>query len=154
MSSMTKRISKKMTKAELRFPTEMYNNVVGSLVITNWILTDEDEKPAAIEIKKIWRQVKKKGLATWLDDADFIPKTLAIFKLKPHYGHFVMCQSSSNLLFAPYVNKTVYPIREDGIYAPTIKHGKIYPIEETANVSLEQEERRSASEDQASDSSN
>lgn len=134
MSSLAKRMTKSVTKNNLMFPSDMYNNTLGSLVIANWILTDPESQPNINFIKTQWRKIKKTGLGIWLDNPNFIVEALKIFKLKPHYGNFCMCQSSFNLLFAPYVNKQVYPLREDGVMSPTLRHGKIYPIcEELTN---------------------
>lgn len=134
MSSLARKFSKQITKSCLRFPNDMYNNIVGSLIIANWILTPPETQSSIDFIKSEWRKIKRIGLEHWLDDVEFIPATLAKFKLKPHYGQFAMVigKNFSNVLFAPYDSETklIYPIREDGIYTPTLKHGKIYPIDD------------------------
>ena len=119
---------KNISKSTLTFDPDMYTNVVGSLVITNYILNED--KPEIKDIKKKWKSLKKKGLDFWLDDKDFIPKVLALFNLKPVYGRFAMVQSEYNILFAPYINGTILPLNENGIYSRTLRTGKIYPIEE------------------------
>lgn len=121
---------KNISKSTLIFDFDMYTNVVGSLVITNYILTED--KPEVKDIKKKWKSIKKKGLDFWLDDKDFIPKALALFNLKPAYGQFAMVQSEYNVLFAPYINGTILPLNESGFYSRTLRKGKIYPIEENA----------------------
>jgi hypothetical protein len=42
-----------------------------------------------------------------------------------------MVVSPYNVLFAPYDKKLkmVLPLREDGFSGPTLRHGKVYPIE-------------------------
>lgn len=84
MSNLCKKFKKEIEKSSLRFPCEMYNNVVGSLIITNYILAED--KPELKDIIKQWKKIKKNGLDFWLDDADFIPKVLGIFNLEPQYG--------------------------------------------------------------------
>ena len=121
---------KNISKSTLTFDPDMYTNVVGSLVITNYILTED--KPEVKDIKKKWKSIKKKGLDFWLNDKGFIPKVLALFNLKPAYGQFAMVQSEYNVLFAPYINGNVLPLNENGFYSRTLRNGKIYPIEENA----------------------
>lgn len=133
MSNLCKKFKKEIEKKSLRFPCEMYNNVVGSLIITNYILAED--KPELKDIIKQWKKIKKNGLDFWLDDADFIPKVLGIFNLEPQYGYFAMIQSEFNVLFLPYINDELLPIREDGIYPATARNNaKIYPIVEKDNA--------------------
>lgn len=129
---MLRRFRKQVKKSNLRFAPEMYNNILGSLVITHYMLNKlEGNEPDVEAIKAKWKQLVKKGnLDFWLDDKEFIPKALALFDMKPIYGKFAMCQSALNTLFMPYIDEQVLPIREDGIYANTVVHGKIYPINE------------------------
>ena len=115
----------------LRFDANMYNNVLGSLVITHYILNKLDGNELDVSaIKAKWKYIVKHGIDFWLDDKDFIPKALALFDMKPIYGKFAMCQSALNTLFMPLVDDQILPIREDGIYPNTAIHGKIYPITE------------------------
>lgn len=132
MSSLAKKFSKNIVNKNLRFMPDMYNNVLGSLVITHYILAQMDgEEVDTNEIKKKWKSlVKKPQIDFWLDDKDFIPKALALFGMTPKYGRFAMCTSAVNILFLPYIDGTVLPIREDGIYPNTALNGKINPIEE------------------------
>lgn len=139
MSSVTKRLSKKITKSNLIFPIEMYNNTLGSLIITHYILSEE--KSDVQELKKTWNRLKRKGLKFWLEDNDFIVKALTLFHMEPKWGLFAMCQSKFNVLFCPYIDNQPYPIREDGIFAPTIRIGKIYPIVKELHEDAIQEQR-------------
>ena len=67
-----------------------------------------------------------------LDDPDFIDKVLRLFSLeKPKDFPIAMVQSKFNVLFMPYVDGQLLPLREDGIYPMTASHGKIYPIDFT-----------------------
>lgn len=130
--SILRKYRKQVNKSSLRFAPEMYNNVLGSLVITHYMLNKlEGNELDVSTIRAKWKQLVKKGtLDFWLDDKDFIPKALALFDMKPIYGKFAMCQSALNTLFMPYIDDKIIPIREDGIYPNTAIHGKIYPITE------------------------
>ena len=121
---------KQVKNNNLRFAPEMYNNVLGSLVITHYILNKLEGNELDVgAIKAKWKYIVKHGIDFWLDDPDFITKSLALFDMKPIYGRFAMCQSQTNILFLPYTDGTILPIREDGIYPSSARTGKIYPIE-------------------------
>lgn len=130
--STLRKFRKNVTKSCLKFDVDMYNNILGTLVITHYILNKLDGVDLdVVTIKAKWKSLVKKGnLDFWLDDKDFIPKALALFDMKPIYGKFAMCQSALNTLFLPYIDKKVLPVREDGIYPNTAINGKIYPINE------------------------
>lgn len=119
----------------LRFPIDMYTNIVGSLVITAYILSEN--KPHIKDIKKQWKSIKKKGLPCWLDDKDFIDKTLALFNLTAPYGYFAFVQSRLNALFLPYIEGELLPIREDGVCPNTAYNGKVYKVEEPTILGVE-----------------
>ena len=122
---------KQVKNSKLRFEPEMYNNVVGSLVITHYILNKLDGNELNVgAIKAKWKYIVKHGIDFWLDDPDFITKSLALFDMKPIFGRFAMCQSALNTLFMPMVDGQILPIREDGIYPLSAREGKIYPITE------------------------
>ena len=124
-------LRKQVKNSNLRFAPEMYNNVVGSLVITHYILNKLDGNELDVgAIKAKWKYIVKHGIDFWLDDPDFITKSLALFDMEPIFGRFAMCQSALNTLFMPYIDDKIIPIREDGIYPNTAIHGKIYPITE------------------------
>jgi len=127
-----RKFRKNVVKSNLRFDVDMYNNILGSLVITHYVLNKLDGVDLDVStIKSKWKKLVKKGnLSFWLDDKDFIPKALDLFNMKPIYGKFAMCQSSFNTLFLPYLDNNILPIREDGIYPNTAVNGKIYPITE------------------------
>ena len=129
--SILRKYRKQVKNSNLRFEAEMYNNVLGSLVITHYILNKLDGNELDVgTIKTKWKYIVKHGIDFWLDDPDFITKSLALFDMKPIYGRFAMCQSTLNTLFMPYLDDKIIPIREDGIYPNTAIHGKIYPITE------------------------
>ena len=129
--SILRKYRKQVKNSNLRFAPEMYNNVVGSLVITHYILNKLDgNEPDVGAIKAKWKYIVKHGIDFWLDDPDFITKSLALFDMEPIFGRFAMCQSALNTLFMPYIDDKIIPIREDGIYPNTAIHGKIYPITE------------------------
>ena len=138
-----RKFRKNVRQSILRFDSAMYNNVLGSLVITHYVLrTLDGEETDVNKIKSTWKKLsKKKTLDFWIDDKDFVVKALALFDMKPLYGRFVMCQSTFNVLFLPYIDGTVLPIREDGIYPMSARSGKIYPVLET-NKETEEEKRK------------
>ena len=122
---------KGLQKNNLMFDVNMYNNVLGSLVITHYILNKLDGNELDVgAIKAKWKYIVKHGIDFWLDDPDFITKSLALFNMKPIFGRFAMCQSALNTLFMPYIDDKILPIREDGIYPLSAREGKIYPITE------------------------
>ena len=138
-----RKFRKNVRQSILSFDSAMYNNVLGSLVITHYVLrTLDGEETDVNKIKSTWKKLsKKKTLDFWIDDKDFVVKALALFDMKPLYGRFVMCQSTFNVLFLPYIDGTVLPIREDGIYPMSARSGKIYPVLET-NKETEEEKRK------------
>lgn len=112
------------------FAPEMYNNLLGSVVISAYILSEE--KPSLLEIKQKWRQLRKnpKKVDFWLDDPNFIDKALELFEMKrPDYFPVAMVQSDFNALIMPFVDGKLYPLREDGIYPMTASKGRIYIID-------------------------
>lgn len=138
MSNALKKYRKNLAKSSYRFDMDMYNNILGSLVISNWAVTEQKENDIDT-INKIWKRLKKCGRYTdkdgvnkkldfWLDDPDFITKALSIFGLTPQWGKFAMVQSGFNTLFLPYVDDTILPVREDGVYPASAFQGKIYPV--------------------------
>lgn len=129
--SILRKYRKQVKNSNLRFAPEMYNNVLGSLVITHYILNKLDGNELDVgAIKAKWKYIVKHGIDFWLDDPDFITKSLALFDMEPIFGRFAMCQSALNTLFMPYIDDKIIPIREDGIYPNSAIHGKIYPITE------------------------
>lgn len=126
-------MKKEIAKRNLMFEPDMYNNMWGSVVICAYILSDKKTKTPC-EINKWWRVIKKNpGLVDFgLDDADFIDKTLKLFSIpRPEYFPIAMVQSDFNVLFMPYFDGQLFPLREDGIYPMTASKGKIYPIDFT-----------------------
>ena len=129
--SILRKYRKQVKNNNLRFDANMYNNVLGSLVITHYILNKLDGNELDVgAIKAKWKYIVKHGIDFWLDDPDFITKSLALFNMKPIFGRFAMCQSALNTLFMPMVDGQILPIREDGIYPLSAREGKIYPITE------------------------
>lgn len=123
-------MKKEIAKNNLLFAPEMYNNLLGSVAISAYILSEE--KPSLLEIKQKWRQLRKnpKKVDFWLDDPDFIDKALELFEMKrPDYFPVAMVQSDFNVLIMPYIDGNLYPLREDGVFPMTASKGKIYPID-------------------------
>lgn len=151
--STLRKYRKNVRETILFFDPAMYNNALGSLIITHYILrTLDGDETDVNKIKTTWKKLsKKKSLGFWIDDKDFIVKALALFDMKPAYGRFAMCQSDFNLLFLPYIGETVFPIREDGIYPLTARYGKIYPVLETNKETEEKKENADEQRDQRED---
>lgn len=132
MSNKARKIAKNKAKlgGGLKFPVEMYNTTVGSIVICGLIFAKQ--KVDYKEIRKKWKEfTKQKDLFKW-EDPDLIDKVLEWFGLKrPKYFPIALVQSPYNALFCPYDKKLkmVLPLREDGFTGPTIRYGKVYPIE-------------------------
>lgn len=118
-------------KSLLRFESDMYSNIYGSLVICAAMLQNVDAEKIKM-INLLWRRAKKQPkLIDWnLSDEDFIDKTLAFFDVeKPKAFPIAFVQYGANALFAPYIDGRIFPLREDGIKTMTLKKGKIYPID-------------------------
>jgi hypothetical protein len=114
----------------LKFPVEMYNTTVGSIVIIGIMFTKGELDYRNIRAK--WREYKKSKNLFDLNDPLLIDKVLEYFGMKrPKYFPVAMVVSPFNVLFAPYdkKHKMVLPLREDGFTGPTLKYGKVYPIE-------------------------
>lgn len=131
MSSKAKRCQKKVEK-KMMFPAEMYTSLVGSLVVSNYIMSEE--KPEISSIVKEWKYLQKHPDKVPLDSKNFVEECLNLFGLKPKYGMFCKCESKWNILFAPFIEYPL-PIREDGVYAKTIvdaiKEDKVYVVVES-----------------------
>lgn len=122
-------MKKQIAKRSLLFDPGMYINLLGSVVISAYILSEE--KPDVAEINKMWRFVcKHKGKVDfWIDDEAFIDKALDLFNIKrPEPFPVAMVQDKFNVLVMPYIDGQLFPLREDGVYPRTAKEGKIYPI--------------------------
>ena len=128
LHSMRKEIKKNNT----RFMVDMYDNTLGSLIISACIFTGD--KYDTVAVNKRWRYLKKhpEQVTAWLDDKDFIDKSLSLFDMeRPEDFPIAMVQSDFNVLFMPYVDGNLYPLREDGVYPQTARKGKVYPIDFT-----------------------
>lgn len=128
-------MKKEIAKRSLMFDPNMYNNTLGSIIISAYILSPE--KPVVPVINKMWREIKRnrKLVNFWIDDPDFIDKTLDLFGMKrPENFPIAMVQSDFNVLFMPYVEGQLFPLREDGVYPMTASKGKIYPINFTGDA--------------------
>lgn len=124
-------MKKEIKKNSLRFMPDMYNHPLGSVIISACILTGKTD---VVEINKKWRNLVKhpEQVDFWIDDKDFIDKSLALFGMKrPEDFPIAMVQSDFNVLFMPYVDEQLFPLREDGIFPQTANKGKIYPIDFT-----------------------
>lgn len=126
-------MQKAIVKMSFLFPTSMYCNPYGSVAISAYILSDEKEKYDLKEIGKKWRKIEKKPnkyIDFGFEDENFIDKCLKLFGMeKPKEFPIAMVVSNLNILFAPYVDGELYPLREDGFIPYTYKNGKVYPID-------------------------
>lgn len=133
MSSMLKSMKKNIEVNQLKFVPSMYNNIYGSLVISAYILTEDKSTIDVKKINTLWKKIIKnptKYISFGIEDKDFIDKCLNLFEIKkPSYFPIAMIQSNYNVLFAPYIDEEVYPLREDGYMGVTLTSGKIYPID-------------------------
>ena len=123
-------MKKEIAKNNLRFVPEMYTETLGSLIISTCILTGD--KYDTVKVNKTYRNlVKHPGQVDfWIDDKDFIDKSLVLFGMKrPEDFPIAMVQSNFNVLFMPYVDGQLFPLREDGVFPMTASKGKIYPID-------------------------
>lgn len=135
MSGILKTIKKNVEKRQLKYERDMYSTVYGSLTICCLMFTPEENKPAVNVINKTWRNLRKKCLNNEssfpsIADEDFIVKCLDLFGLKvPEYFPIAIVKSNFNMLFAPYIDGHILPIREDGFMSRTLESGKVYPID-------------------------
>ena len=146
MSSIVKRVSKKMENNSLIFPVDMCNNIFGSIAVCAYIFADDKTNLSISDITKIWKKIAKdpnKYINFWLDDEKFIEKTLNLFNIPmPTNWSIAMVQSNLNILFAPYDKNAhiVFPLRSDGFMGPTLSTGKIYPVN-FDSISKEEDKR-------------
>lgn len=127
-------IRKGMKRDCLRFDSDMYTETLGSLIISTCILTGD--KYDTVKVNKTYRNLKKhpKRVDFWIDDKDFIDKSLALFDMeRPEDFPIAMVQSDFNVLFMPCVDGQLFPLREDGVFPQTARKGKVYPIDFTNN---------------------
>lgn len=136
MSNKANKIGKKLGKlgGGLKFPVEMYNTTVGSIVICCLMFTRKEVDYK--RIRALWKQFRadmEKGVNPFdMQKETFVDDVLKYFELhRPVYFPVAMVVSDFNILFAPYDKKwkRVLPLREDGFTGPTLKYGKIYPIQ-------------------------
>lgn len=142
MSNMVHSIRKEMKKNNLRFVPDMYTHPMGSIIISACILTGRTD---VAEINKKWRNLKKhpKQVDFWIDDKDFIDKSLALFDMeRPEDFPIAMVQSNFNVLFLPCVDGQLFPLREDGVFPQTARKGKAYPIVFTNNKDGEGDDQK------------
>lgn len=129
-------MKKEILKHNSIFNPDMYINTLGSVIICGYLFTKN--KPEPVEINKRWREIKRnpeKFIDFWIDDPDFIDKSLQLFNIKrPDEFPIAMVQSKYNVLFMPYYDGQLYPLHENGLYPQTAKSGKIYPVKFTNNT--------------------
>lgn len=135
MSSLVKKMQKKINESKtMEFDEEMYNNCYGSVVICYMIL---QSAPCTVKraVKARWNEIKAdpdSNIDFIWDDPQFVEKTLALFNLPLTdnvKNNICMVKSKYNVLFAPYYEGKVLPLREDGFMGRTLKTGEVtYPL--------------------------
>lgn len=148
MSSKAKRLENKVVHTLHKFKeVEMYNNILGSFLISLYILQATDKTPK--ELCRFYKQEKKRWLKgeineqTWMydiidklteevietEDGHFIEHTNNTYI---PYGQIALVESEWNKLIVPYLDlgngPQVLSIREDGLIGPTLKHGTVHVI--------------------------
>lgn len=130
MSNCTKAVKRNIIKRALKFPSEMYDNIYGSLAICYAMMSKQDIMIAYI--KKQWNIMKRTNKApASIEDKDFIEKTAIYFGYeydKSLNDYMALVVGKYNMLFAPYVDGHIMPLREDGLTGVTLQTGKVYPI--------------------------
>ena len=127
-----RKIKKNVAENAFMFPLEMYTHLVGSVVITAYILAEN--KPDKVAIRKKWKYVLRYGLDFDFSDPEFIKKVCEVFEV-PMFplDCAAYVQSEFNALITPYLeleegHKDILPLREDGYFSRTLRKGKIYPL--------------------------
>ena len=129
-----RKIKKSVAENNFLFPLEMYTSFPGSVIITSYILNEN--KPDVLNIRKKWRYYLRHGLGFDFSDPDYIKKVCELFEVKMFPLELAAyVQSEYNALICPYFEneegiKQIWPLREDGFYARTLRKGKIYPLTE------------------------
>ena len=130
--SVLRKMKKNVAKETLTFFPEMYTNVFGSIVISHYILSEDKSEEKVKSIKRTWMKLKKGKLKIdfLFDDEKFIDKTLQLFGLERDENFSIaMVNNGINVLFVPFIEQNILPLREDGVYSNTLTNGKIYPVD-------------------------
>lgn len=133
MSNCLKSVKKNITKRALKYPPEMYDNIYGSLAICYAIMAKQGVTIAYIKDQWNWMKHNNKAPAS-IEDKDFIEKTVKYFGYtydESLNDHMALVISKYNMLFAPYVDGHIMPLREDGLTGLTLQTGEIHPITNT-----------------------
>lgn len=120
----------RMFSSNYKFDKDMYNNIIGSLIITAYILNMHsyvEHNPSVDEIRRKWSKLKGKWSEYTIDnlrffekglkspnDFIFLEKILKSFGLPVPYGRFVLSKDGPRGVFLPYVDGMVLPILENG----------------------------------------
>lgn len=126
-----KKIKKNVTETEILYQN-LINTVYGSLILSVLILT---QKKCS---KEVFNTRMKKGKFPYMEDKDFIRKTLKAFDESIDYENEVMglplcvVESDWNTLILPYIiedNLVIpMPINRDGILPQTVLKMKSYHV--------------------------
>lgn len=130
MSSKAARMKKTIKK--LKFLDEMYNNILGSYMICLYILQSTAKPPK--EIIKEYKRQKIRWLRDEVEESTWMEDVARALNAAIPYGKIALVNSKWNMLIAPYIDSTLYPIREDGFKGPTLLHGSIHPIQKEVKI--------------------
>lgn len=138
MSSVLKKMQKKMA-AKWEFEKELYNTSFGSLIVCAYILSPlQDRKNFNLidinkKFKKFWRQLaanldNDKWELNFLTDfraKDYASKIFEYFGVKqPEQFPVAVLSDGFSLVFAPYIDGELYPIRPDGFIPSIYRRGR------------------------------
>ena len=148
-------VKKQQLGDKLIFPTSMYNTVWGSVLICGYIFSEQPINTNNLKCKwldeerKILKGKKSKLEDFHPSDEGFIDDVLEYFGMKrPDNFPIALIRTPFNVLFVPYVDGRVLPLREDGLMGRTLRcFTELYPVEfndkvyTVGNNVLEKEEK-------------
>lgn len=147
MSSRAKKVADQVKHTVHKFnDIDMYNNLLGSFLISLYILKATDKTPR--DLSKFYKEEKARWLKdevnekTWMDD--IVDKLNTSYQknqegkyIEVHsdktfipYGKIALVTSPYNALIAPYIDDQVLPVREDGWKGLTLETGDVHVIVE------------------------
>lgn len=142
MSSMLHKMKKEIKKRNKEeLPTEMYNNLLGSFLISLkiWGLMPLNDK----ELKRFYFDEKERWLNNEVDEDNWMKDIAKKLEVNIPYGKIAEVVSDYNVLIAPILKDedgkyNVLPLRSDGFKGVTLLTGKVYPIVGKKKVEVEE----------------
>ena len=121
----------------MRFPSDMYASPLGSYIISCMMCNNMLDETVINGVTVRWHDAIKKNKKFDIFDLKKVAKYFHVpYTTKP----IAMVVSKFNVLYVPYIDGQLIPIREDGLIGPTLTTGKIYPLkdgEEGENIADE-----------------